>query len=60
MSRSIRRVFAIPVALATVSAFGLVAALLANAPADWLWDACIAAPLIVIVAMLLHRNRLDR
>ena len=54
------RIFAVPALLAMVSAFGLVAALLSNAPADWLWDACIAAPFVVIVVMLSHglgRNR---
>ena len=60
---SMWRIFAVPALLAMVSALGLIAALLSAAPADWLWDACIAAPLVVTAVMLsrgFSRNRPSR
>lgn len=55
-----RRIFAVPVILAAISGFGLVAALLSNAPADWLWDACIAVPLVIVSVVLLRGTGRDR
>jgi len=46
--RSTARIFAIPLLLAVLSGFGLVAALLVDGPLDLLWTLAIAAPLAAI------------
>jgi hypothetical protein len=45
--RSAARIFEIPAALAAVSGFGLVAALLTDGAFDLLWTLAVAAPVIV-------------
>lgn len=49
-------IFRIPLLLAAVSAFGLIAALLVDGPADNLWAAAVAVPLAVVLAFWLRRR----
>jgi hypothetical protein len=44
--RPAARIFAIPLLLAVVSGFGLVAALLVDGPLDMLWTLAVAAPIL--------------
>ncbi len=49
---SLWRTFRAPLALAIVSLFGLIAALLVDGPVDLLWSLAVAVPLAVIAWLL--------
>jgi hypothetical protein len=49
-------IFRVPLLLAAVSLFGLVAALLVDGPVDNLWAAAIAVPLLVVAAFWIRRR----
>jgi hypothetical protein len=47
--RTLWQVLRIPLVLAVVATWGLVAALLMEGPIDWLWSSMVALPVGVIV-----------
>jgi len=49
-------IFRVPLLLAAVSGFGLIAALLVDGPADLLWAAAVAVPLGVVAAFWFARR----
>jgi hypothetical protein len=49
MSNVFGHIYRIPVVLALIAAFGLIAALLTDGPMDLLWTAAVAIPLLVIL-----------
>jgi hypothetical protein len=54
--RSAARIFAIPLLLAAMSGFGLVAALLVDGPLDMLWTLAVAAPILAAAWVMRRRG----
>lgn len=53
--RTLWQVLRVPVALAVVAMWGLVAALLMEGPVDWLWSSMVALPVGIVVFKTLGR-----
>lgn len=54
--RTLWQIFRVPLILAAVATWGLIAALLMEGPIDWLWSSMVALPAIVIVLKAYSRT----